>query len=100
MYDDLTAWVAAWRQWQHRAVADLRPTWAVNHQIMFDLELTPAELERAGAPPGRASSARPRPPASGRPTATPSARRSATRTPSAGRLDTMTVYGNGTCLGV
>jgi hypothetical protein len=53
MYDDLTAWVAAWRQWQHRAVADLRPTWAVNHQIMFDLELTPSELERAGAPPAR-----------------------------------------------
>jgi hypothetical protein len=54
MYNDLTAWLGAWRQWQDRAVADLRPRWAVNHQIMFDLELTPAELERAGAPPGPA----------------------------------------------
>jgi hypothetical protein len=49
---DLAAWLAAWRQWQDRAVADLRPTWAASHQITFDLELTPEELERAGAPPG------------------------------------------------
>jgi hypothetical protein len=97
---DLTSWLAAWRQWQDRAVADLQPRWAMNHQIVFDLELTQSELERAGAPPGRASSARPRPPTSGRPTATPSARRSPTRTPSAERLDTLTVYGNGTYLDV
>jgi hypothetical protein len=59
---DLAAWLVAWRQWQDRAVADLRPTWAVNHQIMFDLELTPSELERAGAPPVEVGDDHRRPP--------------------------------------